>query len=192
MTKLRAGSIQEVPVTIQFRMSSPVLTKNFKIKIYKTIILLVLYGCETRYLTKMIDCGCFEKREPRRIFGSKREEVTGDWRRLHNEKLRNLYPSPNIIRMMKSKRMLLVGHVARMCIMYVCVREREIAEMHTKCWSVNVKGKDHFEELGIDGRVIIRMVLREAGLQGVYWIHLAHDGVQWRAVVNMAMNLRFP
>jgi hypothetical protein len=56
----------------------------------------------------------FENRVLRRIFGPRRDEVTGDWRKLHNEELHNLYSSPNIIRMMKSRRMRWAGHVARM------------------------------------------------------------------------------
>jgi hypothetical protein len=56
----------------------------------------------------------FENRVLRRIFGPKRDEVTGDWRKLHNEELRNLYSSPNIIRIIKSRRMRWAGHVARM------------------------------------------------------------------------------
>jgi hypothetical protein len=56
----------------------------------------------------------FENKVPRRIFGTKRDEVTGEWRKLHNEELHDLYPSPSIIRIMKSKRMRWVGHVARM------------------------------------------------------------------------------
>jgi hypothetical protein len=55
----------------------------------------------------------FENRVLRRIFGPRRDEVTGDWRKLHNEKLHNLYSSPNIIRMVKSRTMIWVGHVAR-------------------------------------------------------------------------------
>jgi hypothetical protein len=63
----------------------------------------------------------FENRVLRRIFGSKRDEVTGDWRKLHNEELHNLYSSPNIIRMIKSRRIRLSGHLARMGIrrMYI-------------------------------------------------------------------------
>jgi hypothetical protein len=56
----------------------------------------------------------FENRDLRRIFGPKRDDVTGDWRKLHNEELHNLYSSPNIIRMIKSRRMRWAGHVARM------------------------------------------------------------------------------
>jgi hypothetical protein len=56
----------------------------------------------------------FENRVLRRIFGTKRDEVTGDWRKLHNEELHNLYSSLNIIRMIKSRRMRMAGHVARM------------------------------------------------------------------------------
>jgi hypothetical protein len=67
---------------------------------------LVLYGCETWSLTLR------EEHRLRRIFGSKRDEVTGDWRKLHNEELHNLYSLPNTIRMMKSMRMRLAGHVA--------------------------------------------------------------------------------
>jgi hypothetical protein len=56
----------------------------------------------------------FENRVLRRIFGPRRDQVTGDWRKLHNEELHNLYCSPNIIRMIKSRRMRWAGHVARM------------------------------------------------------------------------------
>jgi hypothetical protein len=64
------------------------------------------------YLPKYEE-GCFENRVWRRIFGLKRDEVTGDWRKLHNEELHNLYSSPSIIRIIKSKMMRWEGHVAR-------------------------------------------------------------------------------
>jgi hypothetical protein len=92
------------------------LIKNIKLRIYKTIIFsVVLYGCETWSLTlrEKHRLRVFENRVLRRIFGPKRDEVTGDWRKLHNEKLHNLYSSPNIIRI-KSGRMRWAGHVARM------------------------------------------------------------------------------
>ena len=102
---------------VQNLLSSRLLTKNLKIKIYRTIILpLVLYGCETWSLTLREESRLrvFENRVLRRIFGLKRDEVTGEWRKLHNEELNNLYPSPNILRVIKSRRMRWAGHVARM------------------------------------------------------------------------------
>jgi hypothetical protein len=77
-----------------------------KVKIYKTIILpVVLYGCETSSLTLREEhrLGVFENRVLRRIFGPKRDDVTGEWRKLHNEELHNLYSSPDIIRQVKSR-----------------------------------------------------------------------------------------
>jgi hypothetical protein len=86
-------------------------------RIYKSIILpVVLYGCETWSLTLREEhrLRVFENRVLRRIFGLKRDEVTREWRKLHNEELHNLYSSPNIIRMIKSRKMKWAGHVARM------------------------------------------------------------------------------
>jgi hypothetical protein len=93
------------------------LSKNVKIKIHRTIILpVVLYGCETRSLTLREECSLrvFENKVLRRIFGPKRDEVTGEWRRLHNNELYVLYPSPNIIWVIESRRLRWAGHVARM------------------------------------------------------------------------------
>jgi hypothetical protein len=86
------------------------------IRIQKTIILpVVLYACETWPLTLREEHGLkvFENRVQRRIFGPKRDEVTGEWRKLHNKELRDLYSSPSIKRMVKSRRMRWTGHVAR-------------------------------------------------------------------------------
>jgi hypothetical protein len=88
-----------------------------KVKIYKTIILpAVLYGCETWSLTLREEhrLRVFENRVLRRIFGPMRDEVTREWRKLHNRELHNLYSSPDIIRQIKSRRMRWAGHVARM------------------------------------------------------------------------------
>jgi hypothetical protein len=88
-----------------------------KVRIYKTIILpVVLYACETWSLTvrEEYKLRVFENRVFRRMFGPKRDEVTGGWRKLHNEELHNLYSSPSIIRIIKSSWMRWAGHVARM------------------------------------------------------------------------------
>jgi hypothetical protein len=93
------------------------LSKNTKIKIYRTIILPVdLYGCETWSLTlrKEHRLRVFENRVLTRIFGPQRDEVTGERRRLHNEQLNDLYSSPNIIWVIKSRRVRWAGYVARM------------------------------------------------------------------------------
>ena len=85
-------------------LSSSLLSKNLKIKIYRTIILLFdLYGCETWSLTSREECRLrvFEDRVLRKIFGRKRDKVTKEWRKLHNEELNYLYVSPNIVRMIK-------------------------------------------------------------------------------------------
>jgi hypothetical protein len=98
-------------------LSSCLLSKNIKIRIYKTIILpVVLYRYETWSLTlrEEYKLRVFVKRVLRRIFGPKRDEVMGGWRKLHNEELHSLYFSPSIIRMMKSRRVRWVGIVARM------------------------------------------------------------------------------
>jgi hypothetical protein len=83
-----------------------------KVRIYKNIILpVVLYGCETWSLTVREE---HKLRVLRRIFGPKRDRVTGGWRKLHNEELHNLYSSPSIIKIIKWRRMRWAGHVARM------------------------------------------------------------------------------
>ena len=87
--------------SVQNLLSSRLLSKNLKITIYGTIILpVVLYGCETCLLTlrKERKLRVFEKKLLRRIFGPRRDEVTGEWRRLHNEELNYLYCSVNIVR----------------------------------------------------------------------------------------------
>jgi hypothetical protein len=91
--------------------------KSLKIRIYKTIILLVfLYGCETWSLTLKEEhrLRVLENRVLRRIFGLKRDEVMGEWRKLHNKELHALYSTPSIIRIIKSRRMRWAGNIARM------------------------------------------------------------------------------
>ena len=94
--------------SVQNLLSSSLLSKNLKIKIYRNIILsVVLYGCETCSLTLREEhrLRVSENRVLRRIFGPKGDGVTGQWRKLHNEELNDLYSSPNIVRVIRSRRM---------------------------------------------------------------------------------------
>jgi hypothetical protein len=102
-----------------------------------------LYGCETWSLTLREEyrLRVFENRVLRRIFGPKRDDVTGEWRKLHNEELHNLYSSPHIIRQVKSRRMRWAGHVERMG------EERKC----TGFWWESQKERDHLEDQGVDG-----------------------------------------
>jgi hypothetical protein len=103
--------------SVQSLLSSRLLSRNVKVKIYRTRILpVVLNGCETWSLTlrKEHRLRVFENKVLRRIFGPKRDEVTGEWRKLHNDELHNLYSSPEISRQIKSRRMRWARHVARM------------------------------------------------------------------------------
>jgi len=120
-------------------MSSSLLPKNLKIKIYRNIILhVVLYGCETWSLTLREErrLRVFENMVLRRVFGSKRDEVIGEWRKLHNEELSHLYSLPNIVRVVKSRRMRWPGHVWGRGEVYTGfwwgnLRERDIGETQT-------------------------------------------------------------
>jgi hypothetical protein len=122
----------------------------------------------------------FENRVLRRIFGPKRDEVTGELRKLHNEELHNLYSSPDIIRQVKSRRMRWAGHVVR------------VGE-DRKVYKFLVGKPEGKRPLGRPRRRWedwIRIDLREFGLGGVDWIRLAHDRDRWRAIVSAVMNLR--
>jgi hypothetical protein len=119
----------------------------------------------------------FENRVLRGIFGPKRDEVTGEWRKLLNEELHNLYSSPDIIRQVKSGRMRWAGHVARM----------ERREKCTRFWWESPKERDYLEDQGVDGKMGSEWIL---SLGGVDWILLSQDRDRWRAVVSAVMNLR--
>jgi hypothetical protein len=105
--EIKSELIWGMLATIQFsHSSSRLLSEKVKVKIYKTIIPpVVLYGCETWSLTSREEhrLRCFENRILRRIFGPKRDEVMGEWRKLHNGELHNVYSSPDIIMQIKSR-----------------------------------------------------------------------------------------
>jgi hypothetical protein len=124
----------------------------------------------------------FENSILRRIFGPKRDEVTEEWRKLHNEELNYLYCSPTILRVIKSKRMKWVRHVARMGegrgVHKVLVRKPEVKRplgRPRRSWVDNIK-----------------MDLQELGCGVINWIELAQDRNRWRAIMNAVMNLRVP
>jgi hypothetical protein len=124
--------------SVQSLLSSRLLSRNLKMRIYQTIILPVIsYGCETWSLTLTQNhrLRLFENKVLRRIFRLKRDEVTGEWRKLHNEELHDLYSSPSIIRKMKLMEMRWTGHIAqmggrgtRMCCWRESKRERALWE----------------------------------------------------------------
>jgi len=118
----------------------------------------------------------------RRIFEPRRDEVTGEWRRLHNEELNDMYSSPKIVRVTKSRRMRLAGHVARMG------EERGV-------YRVLLGKLEGRRPLGrprhrwVDN---IRLDLQEMGWGYMDWILLAQDRDRWRTLVNAVMNLGVP
>jgi hypothetical protein len=124
----------------------------------------------------------FENRVLRGIFGPKRDEVTGEWRRLHNKELYALYSSPNIIQVIKSRRLRWAGHVAR-------VGEKRGA------YRALVGKREGRRPLGRPRRRWednIKTDLREVGWRNIDWIDVAQDIDRWRAVVNTVMNLWVP
>jgi len=118
----------------------------------------------------------------RRIFGPRRDEVTGEWRILHNEELNDLYTSPNIVRVIKRRRMRLPGHVARMG------EERGV-------YRVLVGKPEGKRPLGrprcrwVDN---IKMYLQEVGCGYMDWIGLTEDRDRWPMLVSAVMDLRVP
>jgi hypothetical protein len=140
--RLRSGNA--CYYSVQNRLSSRLLTKYLKIKIYRIIILpVVLYGCETWSLTLREErrLRVFENKMLRKIFGPRRDELTGEWRRLHNEEINVLYSSPNLVRVIKSRRM------NGLVMWRVWVRRRECVGS----WWGNRRERDHWGDLRVDG-----------------------------------------
>jgi len=124
----------------------------------------------------------FENRMLRKLFGPKRDEVTGDWRKLHNEELSDLYSLLNIVWVIKSRRMRWAGHVARM-------------GQGRGVYRVLVGKPEGKKPLGRPRRRRednIKMDLQEVGRGFGDWMELAQDKDRWRALVSTVMNLRVP
>jgi hypothetical protein len=122
----------------------------------------------------------FENRVLRRIFGPMRDEVTREWRKLHNEELNDLYCSPNIVRVIKTRRMRWAGRVA--------LGERRGVY---RVLGGDLRDRNHLEDPDVDGRIILRLILGSWIWEGgMHWIDLAQERDSWRAVVNAVMNLR--
>jgi hypothetical protein len=122
----------------------------------------------------------FENMVLRTIFGAKRDEVKGSWRKLHNEELHNLYSSPSIIRMINSRRMRWARHVAR-------IRAKRKA---CRIFVGKPEGKRPLGKPRRGWMDNIKIDLREIGWDSMDWVDLAQDRDQWRALVNTVMKLR--
>jgi len=143
-----------------------------------------VYGCETWSLTLREErrLRVFENRVLRRVFRPKKGEVTGEWRKLHNEELTDLYCLPNIVRVVKSRRIRLDGHVARMGerrgvyrILVGKTEGKRLLGRPRRRWEDNIK-----------------IGHQEVGCWCMDWIELAENKDRWWALVNTVMNLQVP
>jgi len=181
--KSRLNSRNECYHSVQNLLFSSLLYKNIKIKIHRTVILpVVRHGCETWLLTSREErrLMVFENRMLRSIFRPKRDEVTGEWRKLHNEELNDLYSSLNIFRVIKSRSMRWAGDVARLW------ESRGVYRILMG----HLRESDHLKDPSADGRIIFKIDLSEVGCGDSDWIDLAQDRDRRRALVHAIMNLR--
>jgi hypothetical protein len=130
-----------------------------------------MYGCKNWLLTLREERGLrvLEKRVLERIFGPKRDVATGEWRKLHNEERNDLYSSPNIVRVIKSRKMRLAGHVARM----------GGGDAYTGFWWGNLVERDHLGDPGVNGSIILRWIFSnwDVGVwTGSSWVRIGTGG----------------
>ena len=157
---------------------------NVPVFCFPIILPVVLYGCETCSLTLREErkLRVFESMVLRRIFGPWRDEVTGNRRRLHNEELMDLYSSPNIVRVIKSRRVRWAGHVVRIG------EERGVYRVLVG----KPEGKRPLRRPKRKWVDNIRKNLQEVGCGYMDWTGLAQDRDRWRTLVSAIMNLRVP
>ncbi|KAJ4437888.1 hypothetical protein ANN_13827 [Periplaneta americana] len=172
--KHRINMVNSCYYSVEKILSSSLLSKNLKVRIYHTVILpVVLYGCETLTLTLREEhrLRVFENKVLRKIFGAKRDEVTGEWRKLHNTELHALYSSADIIRNIKSRRLRWAGHVAQ-----VISASPDVPEF---CPAGVLLHASKSTRRRLEDN--IKMDLRELIYDDRDLIHLAQDRDQWRA-----------
>jgi hypothetical protein len=157
---------------VQKLLSPSLLSKNVKIKIHRTITLpVVMYGCETLSLTftEGLRLRVFESRVLRRIFGLKTDEVTREWKKVHNDEFNDMYYSPKILRMINSRILRWAVHVAFMR------KRRGVYRVMVE----NLREIDHLGDPGVDGRIILRGNLRKWNVgvwTGSSWLRIGTVG----------------
>jgi hypothetical protein len=159
-------------------------TDKTKYMVMSRVLPVILYECETWSLTLREErrLRVFENRVLRRVFGLKRDEVTGEWRKLHNEELNELYSLPNIVQVVKSRRMRRAGHVAHMG------EERGLHRVLVG----KPEGKRPLGRPRLRWEDNIKMEVQEVGGGRGDWMELAQDRDRWRALVSTVKNLRVP